>query len=114
MAIPRQENEELIGHWTLHYYAYTGDRYNGELVLSNQSLYFDVAFHIKTSSVKSIEGNISIPFKEIKKIEELRNLFIFKRLRITLENGATYLFDRGVMSVLPIIKVLEEAIKNVS
>ena len=89
MAIPKQENEELIGHWTLHYYAHTGDRYNGELVVSNQSLYFDVAFHIKKTSVKSVEGNIVIAFTDIKKIEEIRNLYIFKRLRITLKDGAT-------------------------
>ena len=112
MAIPKQENEELIGHWTLHYYAHTGDRYNGELVVSNQSLYFDVAFHIKKTSVKSVEGNIMIAFEDIKKIEAIRNLHIFRRLRITLKSGATYLFDRGVMPVEPIIKTLNKAIKD--
>lgn len=112
MAIQRQENEKLIGHWTFHYFAHTGDRYNGELVISNQSLYFDVAFHIKSMSVKSVEGNINIAFSEIETIEEVRSLFIFKRLRITLKNKATYLFDRGVMPVQPVITTLKKAIKD--
>lgn len=112
MAIPRQENEELIAHWTLHYYAYTGDRYNGELVLSNQRLYFDVAFHIKTTSVKSVEGNITIAFEDIKKIEAIRNLHIFRRLRITLKSGSTFLFDRGVMPIQAIIDAINTAIKE--
>jgi hypothetical protein len=102
------DGEEIIDEWTLNYLPSDGGRYVGKLVVTDQSVYFLAQFSVEFTgdAVQPAEGGIRIPKSAIARVEAKTKMWIFKRAHLHLSDGSVHVFDRGAMSVGPVIEAI--------
>jgi hypothetical protein len=101
-----EPDEIKQGNWILN--LLTDDsRFNGKLVITDKHVYYDISSSVGGTGVSSHDGEIKFPRQEIAKIEAYTQYWIFQRFKITLKDGSQYIFDRGVMPVSGIVKLLQ-------
>ena len=113
MAFQLPKNETLQGKWTFHYHSPAQNKYNGVLYLTNKNLYFRGNFQIENLSVSAIEGGFVIPLEEINAMASQKIMLIFNQLHIQMKDKEVHIFDRGILPVRGIIKMIEEQKKSV-
>jgi len=106
--LPLENGETVIDTWFLNYLPSSGGRYAGKLAVSDQSVYFTAQFEIKMQhdAVQPIEGGLRFARRDIVRVEKQKKFWIFQRVLITLRDGSVHTFDRGAMSVEPILGAL--------
>ena len=102
--IELNENENIIDNWALNYVPPAGGKYNGNCIITNQRILFELVMDYSATGIL-FKGQyfkkgqfISINKEEIKNIE-MKKGFLGKKMMLTLENGELHIFDRGVMSI---------------
>ncbi|MGF1533272.1 MAG: hypothetical protein ACFCUI_06185 [Bernardetiaceae bacterium] len=93
---------------TLYYIAPNGDRYNGQFIITEDLVRFEAQMHLASDGIKDVEGQITIRREDIASVVARSSYLIFKRLLIQCHDGSSYLFDRGVVSVRPILNLLQQ------
>jgi hypothetical protein len=100
-------NEEKQGNWTLNLLL-DNSRYNGKLVITNQNVYYDINYNVGgAAGVSNQDGEIKFSKNDIAQIETFTQYWIFQRFKITLKNSQQYVFDRGIMPISGIVKLLQ-------
>ena len=100
-------NEVKEGSWTLNLLI-DNSRYNGKLIITDQHVYYDINYSVGgAAGVSGHDGEIKFKRQEIVNIETYTQYWIFQRFKITLRDGSQYVFDRGVMPVSSIVKLLQ-------
>lgn len=94
------------GHWNINL-LHQGARYNGNLVVTNKHVYYDINHKIGGTGVHMADGLIKINRSEISIVDSFSKYWIFQRFKIQLKTGESYEFDRGVMSIKKIVSTLE-------
>lgn len=102
--IELNENENIIDNWALNYVPPAGGKYNGNCIITNQRILFELVMDYSATGIL-FKGQyfkkgqfISIHKAEIKNTE-MKKGFLGKKMMLTLENGELHIFDRGVMSI---------------
>lgn len=107
MAFQLPKNEILQGKWTFHYLSPAKNKYNGILYLTKKNLYFEGNFQIENLSVSAIEGGFVIPLNEINQMATQKVMFLFNQLHIQMKDKEVHIFDRGILPVGGVMKMIE-------
>ncbi len=100
-----EADEIQKGQWNLNL-LHQGARYNGNLVITNKHVYYEIKHEVVSSGVTLADGLLKIQRSEIDAVQSYRKYLIFQRFSIQLKNGERYEFDRGVMSTAKIMDLL--------
>lgn len=100
------KGEIVIRTWILYMILDDGTKYNGDFIVTNKSIFFDAQFQIGSSGVKMFDGVMNISRENIVEMKSFKKSWIIKRFSLTTRDGKVFVFDRGVFSVRPILKIL--------
>lgn len=98
-----QEDEKLINYWNTNF-LYGADRYNVNLHVTDKNVYIDAKF--AAGGLANAEGVIKFSKLDISKVEAYTAYWIFHRVKVILNNGEAYIFDRGLMPTSGIVNAL--------
>lgn len=102
-----EPNEEKQGSWILNLLL-NNSRYNGNLIITNQNVYYNINYNFgDIGAISKEDGGIKFSRADIANVEAYTQYWVFQRLKVTLKDGAEYVFDRGVMPVGGILKLLK-------
>ena len=107
-SIQLKDDEKKIDSWTLNYLPSFGGRYVGDLLITDQNVYFEADFSIEWTfdAVKPTEGGLSFSKENITAVRPKKSYWIFQRVEVELTDGTIHTFDRGAMSVAGIVEAL--------
>lgn len=93
------------GRWNINL-LHQGARYNGNLIVTNKHVYYDINHEVGGTGVTISDGLIKITRSEITAVDSFSKYWIFQRFKIQMNTGESYEFDRGVMSIKKIVGLL--------
>lgn len=113
MKIDLESGEAEIGNWTLNFRPSSGGVISGKMNITNTRLLFEAKSDISVSGLVGrmgvIEGGkpglLAIRKADIRDIA-VNKSFLRKQFVLTLADGSTLAFDRGVMSIDAVLDAL--------
>lgn len=98
-----EEGETVSGHWSV---TGEGQRTHGKIYVTNKYLRYNQQGslgHVSEGTRKHLvhvqdKAFLAIPYDEITKVEIVKQLVVFKALRVSLKSGDDLSFRFGVMS----------------
>lgn len=110
-----QPGEADLGTWTVNHPAPSGSLVNGKLTVTNHRLLFKPlvagvsVYKIVRSQTAGFQQSHTLVLRkdEIASVRTEKS-FLKKKVLVTATNGATYVFDRGAMSVDEIARAIEQ------
>ena len=118
MTIELQPGETSLGSWTVNQEIAGRRPINGVLNVTNQRLIFDAKMEVSSRQGRQIQqalkgswkaGNsLAVERSQVTGVEA-KNSFFAKRVVVTAASGESYVFNRGMMSVEPIVAALQRS-----
>ena len=125
---------EELGTWTINYLPPEGGRYTGKLTVTGDKLHFASLYESSNSTiVKAIfldvstfaaaggnnvyrysndkEATVELPAGEITGVEAAKK-GLMKRVVVTMQDGQTFVFDYGLLSVKKLVAAIQSVIKS--
>ncbi|MCC5943684.1 MAG: hypothetical protein JJT94_02015 [Bernardetiaceae bacterium] len=112
MAIEPENGETLIDKWTVNYRNPEGEEFNGKLLLTTQNIYFEAAFSVTPRRVSAADGGVKIKYEAIKDLTIEKLSILTHALFLLLEDDSVHRFDRGMLSMTNIEKIIKQSIEE--
>ncbi len=117
MAIEMQPGETTLGRWTVYHESPGARARAGKLNVTDRRIVFEAQMTAGGGALRQLQqsasgawranNSISVDRSEVTGIEAQKGFFS-KKVLVTLANGTTYVFNRGIMSVDPIMAALQQ------
>jgi hypothetical protein len=115
MAIELQQGETSLGNWTVNCESPARRATNGSLMVTDRRILFDPKMEAGGRAAKQIRQSLSSGWKANNTVTvdrdqvtgvEAKKGFFSKKVIVSLAGGETLVFNRGMMSVDPILAAL--------
>lgn len=101
-------DETLLQTYILNYLPAKGGRYNGNLHITDKTVYFEGKVHIGSGGVSDASGGLYFQKSAIKSVEHFKAMWIFNRVRVKLIDNTEHVFDRGLMPVKKLVGLIQQ------
>lgn len=110
-----QPSEQAIETWTINFLPGGKEIISGKLTVTNQRLLYEMLYNVASmntildSAYAAQKGEnllISIPKSDIKNVSVEKSFFAKKAL-VTVKDGTTFTFSRGMMNIDPVVEAIK-------
>ena len=118
MAIELQPGETALGNWAVHHEAPGGRPVSGQLHITNLRVVFEAQMEAGGRGLKQARQVLSSNWKANNSVVvdrdqiagvDLKKGFLSKRITVSTTGGAAYVFNRGIISVDPLMAALQKS-----
>lgn len=117
MAIELQPGETTLGSWTVFHEAEGSRPVTGNLIVTNSRVLFDPKMEHSSRQLRQVRQSMSggwkannslaIDRRDIAAVNAKKGFFS-KKVFVSSANGSTHVFNRGMMSIDPILAALQQ------
>jgi hypothetical protein len=108
------DGETEKGKWTTNFLPYSGNKYTGQLIITDKRVIFHAQFNTSFTGIVTEalfykfgdEGYFIIPRDQIKSIDT-KVSFLNKKVILTMNNGQINTIDNGALGIDKIVAVLK-------